>query len=63
MQPIVKREGLKRSKFHAKRKEVLATLPKYEARAVARFVRISPRKARAVVNSIRGKCFRSVYNS
>jgi large subunit ribosomal protein L22 len=61
MQPIVKREGLKRSKFHAKRKEVLATLPKYEARAVARFVRISPRKARAVVNSIRGKNVSEAY--
>ncbi|QAV33078.1 LSU ribosomal protein L22P [Fervidobacterium changbaicum] len=61
MQPIVKREGLKRSKFHARRKEVLATLPKYEARAVARFVRISPRKARAVINSIRGKNVSEAY--
>ncbi|MGC8820603.1 MAG: 50S ribosomal protein L22 [Fervidobacterium sp.] len=62
MQTIIKREGLKRSKFHAKRKETLATLPKYEARAVARFVRISPRKARSVVNSIRGKNVSEAFN-
>ncbi|WP_448374995.1 50S ribosomal protein L22 [Fervidobacterium sp.] len=62
MQAVIKREGLKRSKFHQKRKETLATLPKYEARAVARFVRISPRKARAVVNSIRGKNVSEAYN-
>ncbi|MCX7654018.1 MAG: 50S ribosomal protein L22 [Fervidobacterium sp.] len=62
MQTIIKREGLKRSKFHAKRKETLATLPKYEARAVARFVRISPRKARAVINSIRGKNVSEAFN-
>ncbi|MFN4199643.1 MAG: 50S ribosomal protein L22 [Fervidobacterium gondwanense] len=62
MQTVIKREGLKRSKFHAKRKETLTTLPKYEARAVARFVRISPRKARAVVNSIRGKNVSEAYN-
>lgn len=62
MQTIVKREGLKRSKFHAKRKETLATLPKYEAKAVARFVRISPRKARAVINSIRGKNVSEAFN-
>ncbi|MEN3042644.1 MAG: 50S ribosomal protein L22 [Fervidobacterium sp.] len=62
MQTIIKRERLKRSKFHAKRKETLATLPKYEARAVARFVRISPRKARAVINSIRGKNVSEAFN-
>ncbi len=62
MQTIIKREGLKRSKFHAKRKETLATLPKYEARSVARFVRISPRKARSVINSIKGKNVSEAFN-
>ncbi len=55
MTTVIKRENLKRSKFHAKRKELEASKVKYEARAVARFVRISPRKARSVINSIRGK--------
>ncbi|HOM74167.1 MAG TPA: 50S ribosomal protein L22 [Fervidobacterium sp.] len=58
----IKREGLKRSKFYAKKKEALAAAPKYEARAVAKFVRISPRKARAVVNSIRGKNVSEAFN-
>jgi len=51
----IPRGSLKRSVFHKKRKELLASLPKIEARAVARFVRISPRKARSVINAIRGK--------
>ncbi len=55
MTTVIKRENLKRSKFHAKRKETESSQIKFETRAVARFVRISPRKARSVVNSIRGK--------
>lgn len=55
MQVLIKRDGMKRSKFHRARKEKLAAMPKYEAKAVARFVRISPRKARSVANSIKGK--------
>ncbi len=45
----------KRSTFHRERKESASETPVTEARAVARFVRISPRKARSTVNSIRGK--------
>jgi len=37
------------------RKEILSSMPKIEARAVTRYVRISPRKARSVINAIRGK--------
>lgn len=55
MNLAVDRGGMKRSKFHAKRKEVMSNAPRFEARAVARFVRISPRKARSVANTIRGK--------
>lgn len=62
MQTVIKREGLKRSKFYAKKKETLAAMPKYEAKAVAKFVRISPRKARSVVNSIRGKNVSEAFN-
>lgn len=62
MQTVIKREGLKRSKFHAKRKELLSALPRIEARAIARFVRISPRKARCVINSIRGKNVSEAFN-
>lgn len=51
----IPRNGLKRSLFHKKRKELLDSLPKIEARAVAKYIRISPRKARAVANTIRGK--------
>jgi len=49
------RKGLKRSAFHRMRKEILSSMPKIEARAVAKYVRISPRKARGVINAIRGK--------
>jgi len=51
----VPRSSLKRSIFHKKRKELLSSLPKIEAKAVARYIRISPRKARAIANTIRGK--------
>ncbi|RKX40987.1 MAG: 50S ribosomal protein L22 [Thermotoga sp.] len=51
----IPRRGLKRSAFHRMRKEALSSMPKIEARAVARYVRISPRKARSVINAIRGK--------
>ncbi|HDG62496.1 MAG: 50S ribosomal protein L22 [Thermotogae bacterium] len=51
----IPRRGLKRSAFHRMRKETLSSMPKIEARAVARYVRISPRKARSVINAIRGK--------
>ena len=43
----------KRSILHRQRKERME--PVIEARAVARYVRISPRKARGVINAIRGK--------
>jgi len=43
----------KRSILHRQRKEKAE--PVIEARAVARYVRISPRKARSVINAIRGK--------
>ncbi len=46
---------LKRSVFHRLRKEKEMSIPKYEARAVAKYVRISPKKARSVINAIRGK--------
>jgi large subunit ribosomal protein L22 len=45
----------KRSVFHRKRKEEKAATPVTQAKAVAKFVRISPRKARSVVNAIRNK--------
>lgn len=45
----------KRSVFHRNRKEQEQAQPKIEAKAVARYIRISPRKARAVVNAISGK--------
>ncbi|HNU23961.1 MAG TPA: 50S ribosomal protein L22 [Mesotoga sp.] len=45
----------KRSVFHRKRKEAAAATPVTQAKAVAKFVRISPRKARSVVNAIRNK--------
>ena len=46
---------VKRSIFHRIRKEEEAKKPRIEARATARYVRISPRKARSVINAIRGK--------
>ncbi|MDI3516811.1 MAG: large subunit ribosomal protein [Thermotogota bacterium] len=45
----------KRSVLHRTRKQEKASQPVIEARAVARYVRISPFKARAVINAIRGK--------
>ncbi|MCD6254502.1 MAG: 50S ribosomal protein L22 [Thermotogae bacterium] len=45
----------KRSILHRTRKQEEASRPVIEARAVARYVRISPFKARAVINAIRGK--------
>ncbi|HHF08414.1 MAG: 50S ribosomal protein L22 [Thermotogae bacterium] len=45
----------KRSVFHKQRKEAKASTPVIEARAVAKYLRISPLKARDVVNAIRGK--------
>jgi large subunit ribosomal protein L22 len=44
----------KRSVFHRERKERLAETPVTEARATAKYLRISPKKVRSVVNSIRG---------
>ena len=55
MKLAIPRKGMKRSSFHRMRKEILSSMPKIEARAVARYVRISPRKARSVINAIRGK--------
>ncbi len=45
----------KRSVLHRQRKEEEKNAPKLEARAVARNIRISPRKVRSIVNAIRGK--------
>ena len=45
----------KRSAFHKARKEAEAATPVTSAKAVARYSRISPRKARSVVNAIRNK--------
>lgn len=45
----------KRSIFHRERKMREASEPIIEARAVAKYVRISPRKARSVINAIRKK--------
>ena len=45
----------KRSVFHRERKMRQAGEPVIEAKAVARYVRISPRKARSVINAIRKK--------
>ena len=45
----------KRSALHKKRKEEKAATPVTQAKAVAKFVRISPRKARSVVNAIRNR--------
>jgi len=46
---------VKRSIYHRVIKEEEAKKQRIEARAVAKFVRISPRKARSVINAIRGK--------
>lgn len=45
----------RRSMLHRTRKQEEASRPVIEARAVAKYVRISPFKARAVINAIRGK--------
>lgn len=45
----------KRSVFHRERKLKESQQPVIEARAIARYTRISPRKARAVINAIKGK--------
>jgi len=45
----------KRSVFHRERKLKESQQPIIEARAIAKYVRISPRKVRAVINAIRGK--------
>jgi len=49
------RRRAKRSVLHRQRKEQEKNVPKLDARAVARNVRISPRKVRSIVNAIRGK--------
>ena len=46
---------LKRSVYHRMRKEKEAEEPKVEARAIAKYVRISPTKARSIANAIRNK--------
>jgi len=48
-------KSVKRSVFHRNRKEQEASKPVIEAQAVARYIRLSPRKARSIVNAIRGK--------
>jgi len=45
----------KRSLFHKERKEREAATPTTEARAIAKYIRISPRKARSVANAIRNQ--------
>ncbi|PNR97131.1 50S ribosomal protein L22 [Petrotoga sp. 9PWA.NaAc.5.4] len=46
---------LKRSVYHRMRKEKEAEEPKVEAQAIAKYVRISPTKARSIANAIRNK--------
>jgi len=46
---------VKRSIYHKIAKEEKAKAPKVEAKATAKYIRISPRKARSVINAIRGK--------
>jgi len=45
----------KRSVFHRNRKAKLAEIPVSEAKATAKYLRISPKKVRSVVNAIRGE--------
>jgi large subunit ribosomal protein L22 len=45
----------KRSVYHQKRKENEASKPIIEARAVTKYARISPTKARSMANAIRNK--------
>ena len=46
---------VKRSIYHKMVKEEKAKEPRIEAKATAKYIRISPRKARSVINAIRGK--------
>lgn len=46
---------VKRSVYHRIRKEKEAVEPKVEARAVTKYVRISPKKMRSMANAIRNK--------
>jgi large subunit ribosomal protein L22 len=46
---------LKRSVYHKLRKEEEAAKPKVEAKAVAKYIRMSPSKGRSTANAIRGK--------
>ena len=46
---------VKRSVFHRMKKDEEASRERIEARAVAKYMRISPRKARSVINAIRGR--------
>ncbi|RAO99349.1 50S ribosomal protein L22 [Petrotoga sp. 9PW.55.5.1] len=46
---------VKRSVYHRMRKEKEAAEPKVEARAVTKYVRISPKKMRSMANAIRNK--------
>ena len=46
---------VKRSVFHKERKKELSEKEIDSAKAVAKYIRMSPRKARSIVNSIRGK--------
>ncbi len=46
---------VKRSIYYKIRKEEKAKEPRIEAKATAKYIRISPRKARSVINAIRGK--------
>ncbi len=45
----------KRSIFHAERKAQESSIPVIEAMATAKHLRLSPRKARSIVNTIRGE--------
>lgn len=46
---------IKRSLFHAERKKLLSEVEITEARATAKHIRLSPRKARSIINTIRGE--------
>ncbi len=45
----------KRSVYHRERKEQAAKTPVTEAKATAKYLRISPKKVRSVINAIRGE--------
>ena len=57
----VERKNLKRSKYQAKLKEFNKNAPKAETKAIAKYVRISPRKARSVINTIKGRKVSDAY--